>query len=72
MGFRCLPNTHAAPCRHDSGLEVALGQDFDLAIVRQHEAVRQLGLDPDAVFVSGIYADGGNYAFMVCRECGTK
>jgi hypothetical protein len=53
-------------------MEVALGQEFDVAVVRQHEAVRQLGLDSDTVFVSGIYADGGNYVFMVCPECGTK
>ena len=62
----------AAPCWHDSGIEIALGQEFDLAIVRQHEAVRQLGLDLEAVFVSGIYADDGDYVFMVCHACGTN
>ena len=72
MGSLLLGKIHAAPCRHDSGLEVALGGEFDVAIVRQHEAMRQLGLDADTVFVSGIYAGGGNYVFMVCRECGRK
>lgn len=67
-----LAKIHAAPCRHDSGSEVALGAEFDVAIVRQYEAVRQLGLDTDTVFVSGIYAACGNYVFMVCRECETK